>query len=83
MENKEMSEKTQKNFFFLFSFPSTPNFLFYFKYDRKLVSVIVRKSKRMGEREKRAVENSPPFPKQKEKKFECINVPAGWRYPEN
>ena len=47
-----MSEKTQKNFLFLFSFPFTPNFSFYLKYDRKLVSVIVRKSKRMGEREK-------------------------------
>ena len=50
--NKEMNEKTQKNFFFLFSFPSTPNFLFYFKYDRKLVSVIVRKKKKNGRKEK-------------------------------
>ena len=43
MGNKEMSEKTQKNFFFLFLFPFTPNFSFYLKYDRNFVLLIFRK----------------------------------------
>jgi hypothetical protein len=46
--------------------------------------IFKKKERRKSKREKRADgESSPLFPKQKEKKFECINVPAGWRYPEN
>ena len=79
--------RKSKKFFFLFLIPfhSKSLFHFYFKYDRNVVLLIFRKKKkRWGKREKRAVgESIPLFPKQKEKKFECINVPAGWRYPEN
>ena len=61
-----MSEKIQKKFL-LFSHSLLSKFFIfsiYYKYDRKVVLLIFEKEG-MGEREKRAVESSPPFSKQK------------------
>ena len=67
MGNKEMSEKTQKNFFFLFLFPFTPNFSFYLKYDRNFVLLIFRKKEeKAGEKRKSARGGRTDFPKTKE-----------------
>ena len=66
MGNKEMSEKTQKNFLFLFSFPFTPNFSFYLKYDRNFVLLIFRKKEeKAGKKRKSARGGRTDFPKQK------------------